>query len=114
PRPDRDRVGDASRRPPRRERPATAATFGKPSRNSVMRNGLPALWTLLEHSPLFWLATTLLAFGFGQAMQRGCRRSPLANPVLIAILLMAALLEATATPYQTYSSQVTLVTFLLG
>jgi putative effector of murein hydrolase len=79
-----------------------------------MRNGLPALWTLLEHSPLFWLATTLLAFGFGQAMQRGCRRSPLANPVLIAILLMAALLEATATPYQTYSSQVTLVTFLLG
>ena len=75
---------------------------------------LPALWTLLNHAPLFWLATTLLAFCFGQAIQRVCRNSPLANPVLIAIVLMAALLKVTGTAYQTYSSQVEFVTLLLG
>jgi putative effector of murein hydrolase len=79
-----------------------------------MRIDLRALWTLLEHAPLFWWAATLLAFGFGQAIQRVCRNSPLANPVLIAILSMAALLKATAMPYQTYSYQVEFVTFLLG
>jgi putative effector of murein hydrolase len=78
-----------------------------------MRIDLHALWALLEHAPLFWLATTLLAFGFGQAIQRTCRDSPLANPVLIAILLVALLLKATATPYQTYNSQVEFVTLLL-
>jgi putative effector of murein hydrolase len=73
-----------------------------------------AVWAPLEQSPLFWLAATLLAYGFGRALRRTCRGSPLANPVLIAILLMAALLETTATPYLIYFAQVQYINFLLG
>jgi putative effector of murein hydrolase len=79
-----------------------------------MRNALQMLWTPLAPSPLLWIATTLLAYGLGQAAQRICRGSPLANPVLIAILLMAALLEATGTPYQTYFAGAQFIQFLLG
>jgi putative effector of murein hydrolase len=73
-----------------------------------------AFWLPLKQSPLFWLATTFLAFVAGQAVQRVCRRSPLANPVLIATILIAALLEATGTPYRTYFPRVEYITFLLG
>jgi len=79
-----------------------------------MRSDLLAVWAPLESSPLFWLATTLLAYGFGRVVQRTCRGLPLANPVLIAILLMAALLEATATPYPIYFARVQYINFLLG
>jgi putative effector of murein hydrolase len=67
-----------------------------------MRKALQTLWTPLVPSPLLWIAATLLAYSLGQAAQRVCRGSPLANPVLIAILLMALLLEGTGTPYQAY------------
>jgi putative effector of murein hydrolase len=79
-----------------------------------MLTDLLPVWAPLEQSPLFWLAATLLAYGFGQAVQHACRGSPLANPVLIAILLMAALLEVTATPYPIYFAQVQYINFLLG
>lgn len=79
-----------------------------------MRNAVQTLWTPLAPSPLLWIAATLLAYGLGQATQRAFRGSPLANPVLIAILLMAALLEATGTPYQTYFAGAQFIQFLLG
>jgi putative effector of murein hydrolase len=79
-----------------------------------MSNVLRALWTPLQPSPLFWLAVTLLAYVVGQAAQRACRGSPLANPVLIAIVLMGALLLGTGTPYSTYFSGAQFIHFLLG
>jgi putative effector of murein hydrolase len=79
-----------------------------------MRNVLMALWTPLEASPLLWLGATLLAYVLGQAAQHVCRGSPLANPVLIAILLMVALLKVTGTPYQIYFGGVRFIHFLLG
>jgi putative effector of murein hydrolase len=79
-----------------------------------MRNVLQTLWTPLAPSPLLWIAATLLAYGLGQAAQRVCRGSPLANPVLIAIVLMAVLLEGTGTPYQTYFAGAQFIQFLLG
>jgi putative effector of murein hydrolase len=79
-----------------------------------MRDVLLALWTPLEPSPLLWLGATLLAYMFGQTIQRACRGSPMANPVLIAILLMAALLKITGTPYQTYFAGAQFIHFLLG
>jgi putative effector of murein hydrolase len=79
-----------------------------------MKNILLTLWTPLEPSPLLWLAATLLAYVFGQAVQRACRGSPFANPVLIAILLMAALLKGTGTAYQTYFTGAQFIHFLLG
>jgi putative effector of murein hydrolase len=79
-----------------------------------MRNVSQMLWTPLEPSPLLWIAATLLAYSLGQAAQRACRGSPLANPVLIAILLMGMLLEAAGTPYQTYFAGAQFIQFLLG
>jgi putative effector of murein hydrolase len=65
-----------------------------------MRNTLQTLWTPAAPSPLLRIAATLLAYGLGKATQRAFRNTPPANPVLIAILLMAVLLEATGTPYR--------------
>jgi putative effector of murein hydrolase len=79
-----------------------------------MGDELMALWTPLKASPLLWLGATLLAYGLGQAAQRLCRGSPLVNPVLIAILLVATLLEITGTPYQTYFAGARFIHFLLG
>jgi len=79
-----------------------------------MRDVLMALWIPLEPSPLLWLGATLLAYVLGQAAQRACGGSPFANPVLIAILLMVALLKVTGTPYQTYFAGARFIHFLLG
>lgn len=79
-----------------------------------MQRALLELWTPLEPSPLLWLAATLAAFALGQSARRACRGSPLANPVLIAIVLMALLLQATGTPYETYFAGAQFINFLLG
>jgi len=75
---------------------------------------LRTLWTPLQPSPLLWLGATLLAYLLGQRVQRACRGLALANPVLIAILAMAALLEFTGTPYATYFAGAQFINFLLG
>ena len=64
--------------------------------------------------PLPWLAVTLIAYVLGQAAQRACRGSPLANPVLIAIVLVGVVLEATGTSYTTYFTGAQAIHFLLG
>jgi putative effector of murein hydrolase len=79
-----------------------------------MRSALQMLWAPLAPSPLIWITATLLAYSLGQAAQRASRGSPLANPVLIAILLMAVLLEGTGTSYQTYFAGAQFIQFLLG
>jgi putative effector of murein hydrolase len=75
---------------------------------------LRALWAPLALSPLLWLTLTLAAFAFGQAVQRACGRSPLANPVLIAIVAMVAILKCTNTPYEEYFAGAQFIHFLLG
>ena len=53
---------------------------------------------------MIWLAVTLLAFAVGLLVQ-GRARSPLANPTMIACLILIPLLLLTRTAYGTYSSQ---------
>lgn len=72
------------------------------------------LWAPLATTPLLWLTLTLAAFAFGQAVQRLCCRSPLANPVLIAILGMVAILKCTNTSYAEYFAGAQFINFLLG
>ena len=79
-----------------------------------MERALLAVWTPLAPTPLLWLAVTLLAYIAGQMIRRLCRGSPLANPVLIAIIIMAALLVGTGTPYTTYFAGAQFINFLLG
>jgi putative effector of murein hydrolase len=73
-----------------------------------------ALWTPMAVTPLLWLTLTLAAFAFGQAVQRACRRSPLANPVLIGVVVMIAILKCTDTPYDEYFAGAQFINFLLG
>ena len=79
-----------------------------------MNHVLQAVWQPLGLTPLPWLAMTLAAYVLGQKVQLVCRGAPLANPVLIAILLVSALLEATGTPYARYFAGAQFIQFLLG
>jgi predicted murein hydrolase (TIGR00659 family) len=72
------------------------------------------LWVYLSTTPLCWLTVTLLAWLAADFLARKARRNPLVNPVLIAILLVAALLWLTGTDYQTYFNGAQFVHFLLG
>jgi putative effector of murein hydrolase len=68
----------------------------------------------LAASPLFWPGVTLAAYGMGTSAQARLGGSPLANPVLIAILLVAGLLKATGTRYADYLAGAQPIHLLLG
>lgn len=75
----------------------------------------PALiWSYLAQGPLLWLTATLVAYVIGDALFRAARRQSWANPVLIAVVLLAALLGATGTDYATYFEGAQFVHFMLG
>lgn len=75
---------------------------------------LQEIWVYLAASPLLGLSLTLLAYqGACRIYQRsGCH--PVANPVLLAVGFLVALLLITGTPYQTYFDGAQFVHFLLG
>lgn len=72
------------------------------------------IWVYLSASPLFWLTAVLVAYLFADQVAARCNRHPLANPMVIAATLVAALLLATRTPYQTFFDGAQFVHFLLG
>jgi predicted murein hydrolase (TIGR00659 family) len=69
---------------------------------------------VLAQSPVFGVAVTLLAYEIGCWAQRRCGGWPLANPVLIAIVLIVTGLELCGIPYDTYLKGGGLIQFLLG
>ncbi|MGL5362285.1 MAG: LrgB family protein, partial [Bosea sp. (in: a-proteobacteria)] len=73
-----------------------------------------ALWVYLSASPLTWLTLTLAAYVVADRISLALGRHPLANPVLIAILVMSAALLVSDTPYETYFGGAQFVHFLLG
>lgn len=68
----------------------------------------------LSSSPLFGLTLTLLAYLIAMRIYRYCRQSPLANPVLIAMLLVVLFLILSNTSYESYFQGAQMVHFLLG
>ena len=72
------------------------------------------LWVYLSTSPLLGLTLTLLAYQGAWWIHRRAGFSPLANPVLLAVAALVALLAVTDTPYQTYFDGAQFVHFLLG
>lgn len=68
----------------------------------------------LAACPLFWPGVTLAAYLVGTGLQARLRGLPLANPVLIAVLLVGALLKATGTPYDVYFAGALPIHLLLG
>jgi predicted murein hydrolase (TIGR00659 family) len=75
---------------------------------------LGALWVYLAATPLLGLTMTLFAYLIAQGIYARAGFNPLANPVLIAVALVVAVLSMTHTPYQTYFQGAQFVHFLLG
>lgn len=66
----------------------------------------------LSH-PLTWLVATLLAYRLGVHL-RDRTGHPVAQPVLVGVVLLAAALVLLDVDYETYAEGTTIVTFLLG
>ena len=75
---------------------------------------LGEIWVYLSASPLLGLALTLLAYQGAVWINRRCNGHALANPVLLAVIALVALLWVTGTPYRTYFDGAQFVHFLLG
>ena len=75
---------------------------------------LGEIWVYLAATPLLGLTATLLAYQLAYAIYRRSGMHPIANPVLISVLILAPLLAATGTPYETYFEGAQFVHFLLG
>lgn len=68
----------------------------------------------LFDAPVTPLILTWLAFEVGRTVQRRCGGSALANPVLIAVMLIIPVLEACDVSYDTYLRGAGFIHFLLG
>lgn len=73
-----------------------------------------SIWVYLAASPLLWLTATLVCYLCALWIYRRSRENPLANPVVIAIGLLIALLSVSGTPYPTYFDGAQFIHFLLG
>jgi predicted murein hydrolase (TIGR00659 family) len=72
------------------------------------------LWVYLSATPLLWLFATLAAYAIADRIAAATGRHPLANPVLLATIPLAALLWFTRTPYTSYFEGAQFVHFMLG
>ena len=79
-----------------------------------MHDDVFALWVYLARSPLLWLTVTILAYCLCDRISAALRRTPLANPVLMAMCLVGLLVRGTGTPYATYFDGAQFIHFLLG
>ena len=77
-------------------------------------NGLAEIWVYLAREPLAALTATLLAWLAALRVHAWCGRHPLANPVLIAVALLAGALLAAEIDYRAYFAGAQFVHFLLG
>lgn len=72
------------------------------------------IWSYLSSQPLLWLTATLAAYCAGDAVFRASGRKSIANPVLIAVILLGTVLSLSGTDYQTYFEGAQFVHFMLG
>lgn len=75
---------------------------------------MTSLWVYLGASPLLWLLLTLGVYVLALRMQRALNGSPWANPVLVSVASLVAMLALTDTPYPVYFDGAQFVHFLLG
>jgi len=72
------------------------------------------IWVYLSGSPLLALILTLAAYQAGLVAYERAERNPLANPVAIAVLLVAFAITVIDMPYEKYFEGAQFVHFLLG
>ena len=80
----------------------------------ALPGGLADVWVYLSTTPLLGLALTLVVYHGAFLVYQRAGFNPLANPVAIAVLVLATLLWVTGTPYATYFEGAQFVHFLLG
>lgn len=79
-----------------------------------MDNRLQVLWVYLETQPLLWLTATLVVYQLAYVLWRRARMTPLLNPVLVSISVLAAVLELTGVDYRHFFDGAQFIHFLLG
>lgn len=72
------------------------------------------IWSYLSQQPLLWLCATLIAYQIGDAIFVRSGRNPVFNTVLIAVILLVVVLEATGTSYEQYFDGAQFIHFMLG
>jgi predicted murein hydrolase (TIGR00659 family) len=72
------------------------------------------IWVYLSGSPLLALILTLTAYQIGVLVYDRLQRHPLANPVAIAVLIVAVAITLIDMPYPKYFEGAQFVHFLLG
>ena len=72
------------------------------------------LWVYLSATPLFGLTATIVTYVLAQTVYLRLNQAPWANPVLWTVLVLAALLTLSDTPYPTYFAGAQFIHFLLG
>lgn len=73
-----------------------------------------ALWVYLTQGPLLWLTVTLGAYAVADWLSLRAGRHPVANPVLMSVVIVGGLLIASGTQYRTYFDGAQFIHFLLG
>jgi predicted murein hydrolase (TIGR00659 family) len=79
-----------------------------------MTTRLGEIWVYLAQSPLLWLAATVAAYAVAEALHRRLGRRAAANPVLLSVSILIAILYASGTDYAVYFDGAQFVHFLLG
>ncbi len=79
-----------------------------------MDNRLQVLWVYLETQPLLWLTATLVVYQLAYVLWRRARMTPLLNPVLVSITVLAAVLKLTGVDYRHFFDGAQFIHFLLG
>lgn len=79
-----------------------------------MIHSIQHLWTPIAATPLVWIVVTFAAYVSGRGVQRVCRGSVFASPVLAAIAIVISVVLATGTDYKTYFADTQFINFLLG
>ena len=78
------------------------------------QHSIVEIWVYLSGSPLFALFITLAAYQIGLWVYKSSKQNPLANPVAIAIILVASMIQYVDMPYSTYFEGAQFIHFLLG
>jgi predicted murein hydrolase (TIGR00659 family) len=72
------------------------------------------IWVYLSGSPLLALFITLAAYQFGLIVYQKSKQNPIANPVAIAVIIVASFIKLIDMPYDTYFQGAQFIHFLLG
>ncbi|ABS27914.1 LrgB family protein [Anaeromyxobacter sp. Fw109-5] len=72
------------------------------------------VWVYLARTPLLWLTLTVVVYVGADLLHRRLRRHAAANPVLLSVLALLAVLHLSGTEYATYFEGAQFVHFLLG